>query len=117
MKASTIDEYISAQGDVARPVLAKVRTAIKEAIPDAEERIAWNMPTFWKKKNIIHFAAHKNHLGLYPGAEAIEHFKERLASYQTSKGAVQFQYAEPVPLDVVREMAQWCYSHKQQEKA
>ena len=66
----TIDEYIAAQDEAVQPRLREVRELLRTAIPEAEERISWSMPTYWKGRNIIHFAASKKHLGLYPGGEA-----------------------------------------------
>lgn len=106
----TIDEYIAAQAEEVWSLLNQVRDTIRESIPDAEERISWSMPTYWKKQNIIHFAAAKKHVGLYPGPEAVEHFKEKLAEYKTSKGAIQFSYSKPLPLSLISEIAKWCYS-------
>lgn len=73
------------QPEKIRPCLAAVRTALYSALPEAEERISWSMPTYWKGHNIIHFAAHKKHLGLYAGTEAVQAFRERLGGYKTSK--------------------------------
>ena len=64
-----MDEYIAVQDEVLQPRLREVRAILHTAIPDAEERISWSMPTYWKGRNIIHFAASKKHLGLYPGGE------------------------------------------------
>jgi len=104
----TIDAYIAAEGEEVRPLLQKVRAAIRAVVPHAEERLSWGMPTFWHKHNIIHFAAAKKHIGLYPGPMAIEHFAPRLAEYVTSKGAVQFPYNKPLPLELIADMARWC---------
>ncbi|HEY8350429.1 MAG TPA: DUF1801 domain-containing protein [Clostridia bacterium] len=104
----TVDEYIEAQLPEIRQILDKVRETIRKVLPDAEERIAYGMPTYRGKRNIIHFAAQKKHLGLYPGDKAIEHFADRLSGYKTSKGAVQFPYDRPIPLDLITEIAQWC---------
>jgi len=73
------------------------------------ERISWSMPTYWRRHNIIHFAAFKNHIGLYPGAKAIENFSDRLTEYKTSKGAVQLPYSKPIPFQLIAEIAKWCY--------
>jgi len=108
-QAKTIDEYISFQPMEVQPLLNKVRDTLRAALPDAEERISWRMPTYWKKKNIIHFAAFKNHIGIYPGDKAMEHFSDRLKEYKTSKGAWQIPYSKPLPLDLITEMARWCY--------
>lgn len=108
-KPKTIDEYILAQPESIQPLLNQVRNTIRAAIPYAEQRISWSMPTFWKNHNIIHFAAFKNHIGLYPGEEAIVHFADRLTKYKTSKGAAQFPYSKPLPLELIAEIAKWCY--------
>lgn len=106
---SNIDSYIAGQPDNVQPLLHQVRDAIREVLPEAEERISWSMPTYWYKHNIIHFAAFKNHIGLYPGVEAMKHFADQLTEYKTSKGAVQFQYSKPIPLKLIAEIARWCY--------
>ncbi|MGI6562373.1 MAG: iron chaperone [Clostridia bacterium] len=105
----TVDEYIQEQPEEIRPFLYQVRSAIKEVLPDADEIISWRMPTYKKKRNIIHFAAFKNHIGIYPGDEAILHFKERLSEYKTSKGAIRLPYTKPLPLDLIKEIALWCH--------
>ena len=108
-KPVTIDEYILMQPENIREILNKVRRSIREVLPDAKECISWSMPTYKGKQNIIHFAAFKNHLGIYPGDKAIEYFKDRLDGYRFSKGAVQFQYNEPVPYDLIAQIAKWCH--------
>ncbi len=106
----TIDDYIAAQPEETRRYLHAVRDAIRRALPEAQERISWSMPTFWKRQNLIHFAAFKKHVGLYPGPEAVEAFKEQLKEYKTSKGAIQLPYSKPLPLELVGEIARWCYA-------
>ncbi|HHW23568.1 MAG TPA: hypothetical protein GXX26_11930 [Clostridiaceae bacterium] len=108
-KPKTVDEYISLQPENVQPLLNQVRDTLRAALPDAEERISWSMPTYWKKHNIIHFAAFMKHIGIYPGDKAIEHFAEHLTEYKTSKGALQLPYSKPLPLDLLTEMAKWCY--------
>ena len=63
---TTVDEYILAQDEGIREQLRSVRTVLRSKLPDAAEKIAWSMPTYWKDHNIIHFAAQKKHIGLYP---------------------------------------------------
>lgn len=104
----TIDAYINGQPEHAQQYLKEVRNTIRAALPEAEERISWSMPTFWKQHNIIQFAGFKNHLSLYPGPEAVEEFSERLEAYKTSKGTIQFLYSKPIPLELIAEIARWC---------
>ena len=105
----TIDEYIAAQPESVQPFLIQVRDTIRAVLPEAQERISWSMPTYWNKHNIIHFAAFKKHIGIYPGPKAIENFADRLTEYKTSKGAVQLSYSKPLPLDLIADIAKWCY--------
>lgn len=103
----SIEEYIAQQPEDTRPYLRQVNAAIKAALPDAQEKISWSMPTYWKKRNIIHFAAFKKHIGLYPGPEAVEAFAERLTEYKTNKGSIQLPYSKPLPLELIAEIAKW----------
>jgi uncharacterized protein YdhG (YjbR/CyaY superfamily) len=105
-----IDDYIFAQAEAVQPLLQSVLKTLRKTLPTATEKISWQMPTFWQGRNLIHFAAQKNHLGIYPGAEAMERFAPRLAQYKTSKGAVQFPYQTfgGEQLALVAEIAAWC---------
>lgn len=105
----TIDAYIGAQPEHVRPLLNRVRDTLHAALPDAQERISWRMPTYWKGRNVIHFAAFKAHIGLYPGEQAMVEFADRLTAYKTSRGAIQIPYDKPLPLDLIAEIAKWCY--------
>lgn len=111
MNKTVIDEYIEKYPVDIQERLFKVREAILKAIPNAKEKISWQMPTFYLEKNIMHFAAFKNHLGVYPGASAIIHFADKLKNYKTSKGAIQFQYREEVPYLLIEEITRWCYEN------
>jgi uncharacterized protein YdhG (YjbR/CyaY superfamily) len=107
VKINTIDEYIAAQTEEVRPLLQSIREAIRAALPDAAEKIAWRMPTFWQGENIIHFAAFKKHIGLYPGEEAVTTFSERLRGYKTSKGAVHLPLDKPIDYKLIADIARW----------
>lgn len=105
----TIEQYIEAQIEEIQPYLREVQAAIHAAIPEAQERISWSMPTFWQGRNIIHFAANKKHIGLYAGEEAVVEFAERLKPYKTSKGTIRIPYEKPLPLELIADIAVWCY--------
>ncbi len=99
--SSTIDEYISGFPPHIREMLAAIRNVIKEAAPEAIEKISYGMPTFFLHKNLVHFAVQKNHIGFYPAPSGIEAFLEELSAYKTSKGAVQFPLDKPLPFDLI----------------
>ena len=106
----TVDEYILAQDEGIRDQLQSIRSVLKSELPDATEKISWSMPTYWKGNNIIHFAAAKKHIGLYPGPEAVEHFAEKLdqAGCPYSKGAIRIPCSVELPLSLIAEIAAWC---------
>ncbi len=107
----SIKEYISEQDKTIQPKLELIYNTIHDAIPDAEERLSWGMPTFWKGRNIIHFAPAKKHIGLYPGPEAIEAFADKLVEYKTSKGAIQLPNDKDLPLELIADIARWSYEN------
>lgn len=102
-------DYINNQDIKYQDRLREVRAAILAVIPQAKEKITWAMPTFWDEHNIIHFAAFKKHMGLYPGPDAIVFFADRLKNYKTSKGAIQFPYDKAFDLELIQDIAEWCY--------
>ena len=109
IKPQNIDEYIAVQDEAVRPKLNQIRSILRAAIPDAEEKISWSMPTYWKGKNIIHFAASKKHIGLYPGGEATTVFADELADYDVSKGTIRLPYDKELPEELITKIAKWCY--------
>lgn len=96
-----IDEYITRSPANVQESLEKLRMTIRAAAPQAVEAISYQMPTFKQYGNLVHFAAHKNHIGFYPAPSGIEKYKNELAPYKCSKGAVQFPLDKPIPYDVV----------------
>ena len=88
--------------------LCLIREALKEALPEAEERISWSMPTYWKEHNILHFASSKKHIGLYPGPEAVVEFSQELKNYKTDKGTIRIPYGK-VDTELIKRIAIWCY--------
>lgn len=104
---STIDEYIAAQPEAVQPLLQQVRKTVRSAAPKAIEKISWRMPTFWQGENLIHFAAFKDHLSIFPGGEAAEAFAERLTGYKTSKGTIQFPLNKPIDFQLIADITRW----------
>ena len=109
MKAefTSIDEYIATFSEDIQAKLQEIRQTIKAAAPDASEKIAYAMPTFFLKGNLVHFAAFKNHIGFYPAPRGIEAFQEELSKYKGAKGSVQFPIDEPMPVDLIRRIVEY----------
>ena len=104
---TTIDEYIANFPKGVRETLQELRATIKNAAPEAEEAISYQMPTFKLKGNLVHFAAYKNHIGFYPTPSGIEKFKEELSAYEGAKGSVKFPIDQPLPLDTIAKIVKF----------
>jgi uncharacterized protein YdhG (YjbR/CyaY superfamily) len=102
-----IDTYIRLFPADVQDRLHALRAVIKEEAPEALEKISYGMPTFAQYGNICHFAAFKNHIGFFPGANGIAMFLSEMSGYVTSKGTVQFPYATPMPFDLVRRIVRF----------
>ena len=104
---TSIDEYIATFPKEIQKILEELRATIKASAPDAEEKISYQMPTFYLKGNLIHFAAFKNHIGVYPSPSGTQAFKRELSIYQGAKGSIKFPIDEPLPLELVRKIVKF----------
>jgi uncharacterized protein YdhG (YjbR/CyaY superfamily) len=102
-----IDKYISEFPQDVQEKLAKLRSTIREAAPEAKEKISYQMPAVDLNGILVYYAAHKSHIGFYPTASGIENFKDKLSEYKMSKGAVQFPLDKPVPYELVSEIVKF----------
>lgn len=104
---NTIDEYIMQFPIEVQEKLKTLRKVIKEAAPEAEEKISYKMPTFTLSGNLVHFACYKNHIGFYPTPSGIEAFKEELSKYKWAKGSVQFPIKESLPYELISKIVKY----------
>jgi len=103
----TIDEYIAAFPKKTQKILKEIRATIKAAAPTAVEKISYQMPTFYLNGNLIHFAAYKNHIGIYPTPSGTEEFKRELSIYKSGKGSIQLPVDEPMPLKLISKIVKF----------
>ncbi|MDQ1266493.1 MAG: hypothetical protein QG635_1645 [Bacteroidota bacterium] len=103
IKFKTVDEYVSVFPENVRVILEQLRNIIKHEAPEAAELISYNMPAFKLGKILVYYAAHKEHIGFYPANSIlIEILKDELLDYETSKGAIQFPYKKPLPINLIK---------------
>ncbi len=101
----TIDAYISAFPKHVQDTLEAIRRTIQRAAPEAEEAISYRMPAFKLKGHaLVYFAAFKSHIGLYPPPP--EALKKAVSPYAGPKGNLKFPLDKPIPLDLVKKIAQ-----------
>ena len=100
-KPENIDQYIANFPIETQKLLQQIRETIHKAVPEAKEVISYGMPAFKQNTVLVYFAGYAKHIGFYPTGSGLEAFKEEVAQYKWSKGAVQFPLNKPLPLDLI----------------
>ncbi|NWL88473.1 hypothetical protein DMN77_12925 [Paenibacillus sp. 79R4] len=103
----SIDHYIATFPPDIQEILEKIRQVIREAAPEAVEKISYQMPTFAQQGNVVHIAAFKNHIGFYPAPSGIDEFEQELAPYKAGKGTIQFPFGQPIPYDLITKIVKF----------
>lgn len=98
---ASVDEYIAAYPPKIRAILRRIRTTIRKAAPDAEERISYRMPSFTLNGTLVYYAAFKNHVGLYPPVRGDAKLLKDVAKYANEKGNLRFPLDEPIPYALI----------------
>jgi len=101
---SNIDEYISSFPQDVQKILTDIRTTIRAAAPGAKETIKYDIPTYMLHGNVIHFAAYKEHISIFPNP-ADPTLTDELAKYHAGKGTLQFPIKESMPLELIWRIA------------
>lgn len=105
-KFESVTAYLAAQPPRNRAILQKIRKTIKHSAPEVKERISYNIPGFECNGMLLWMAGFKNHVSVYPVTAAMERkLKKEIAPYRVSKGTLQFVLDDPVPYDLISEIA------------
>jgi uncharacterized protein YdhG (YjbR/CyaY superfamily) len=104
---ASVDAYLAAQPEHARPVLEAVRAAIRAALPAAEELISYQIPAYRVAgRTAIFFAGWKSHYSLYPvSAALVAAFAGELEPFEVEKGTIRFPLGAPVPAELIGRIA------------
>jgi len=103
----TVDEYIAGFPLKVQTILLKLRKVVRDAAPEATEKISYQMPTYFLNGNLVHFAAFKNHIGFYPTPSAVAGFSAELVGYKNAKGSIQFPIDQPLPYSLIERMVRF----------
>jgi len=114
---TSIDDYIATFPPPTQVILQQIRAALRQALPDATEKISYQMPTFYLNGNVVHFAAWKDHIGFYPAPNGLAQFEPELAAYNRSKGSVHFPLDQPLPIDLIQRIARFRAEENRQKAA
>lgn len=112
-KISSVDEYIAQFPTEVQKLLRLIRATIVLEIPEAVEVISYGIPTYKLERNLVHFAGYKNHIGFYPGPDALTKFENEISAFKHSKGAVQFPINKELPLNLVAEITRYVFIQNQ----
>lgn len=116
-KPSNIEEYINAAPENAQQKLKEIRNILKEVAPNASEELKWGHPTFVENRILFSYAAFKNHLNFVPTAPAMQPFLKELANYTTNKDSIRFPYDEPLPIELIKKIADYRVSDLKENDA
>ncbi len=112
----TVEGYISSFPEDIQEKLQKIRETIKQAAPDSEELISYNMPAYKFHGTLVYFAVHTKHIGFYPFPSAIASFKKEASVYETSKGSIRFPLDKPIPYRLIRKIVQYRVNENMKKK-
>lgn len=105
----SVDEYIAAQPEALQSVLQRVRSILRKAVPDAEEVVSYQIPTYKLHGSaVLYLGGWTKHYSLYAGTGGVVTvFKDDLAPYQVSKGTIRFPLSEPVSVKLIERIVKF----------
>jgi len=106
-KPTSISEYIASYPFDIQERLQLIRETFQKVVPHATEKISYGIPTIFHKKNLVHFAAYKAHIGIYAMPEANAAFKEELSKYKFDKRSIQLPHNEPIPVALLERLIEF----------
>lgn len=100
-----VDAYLAGLPDDVRPLLTALRKAIKTAAPQAEELIAYGMPTYKFHGTLVHFVMQKKHCSfIVVGKAVVEAFARELDDFDISGTTIHFTPEQPLPASLVKKL-------------
>lgn len=103
-RSKEVDSYIKKFPEEVQNRLNRIRSLVEELCPEAEEKIGYGMPGYYLNGPLVYYAGYEKHIGLYPTPVGMEEFKQRLESYKTGKGSVQFPHDRELPMDLIEDV-------------
>ncbi|MGX1778739.1 iron chaperone [Nocardia brasiliensis] len=105
-QTATVDTYIASFPEDVRSILEQIRDSIKRVLPEATEAISYDIPTFKVNgHNVVHFAAWKHHVSVYPIPAGDKAFERAVEPYRAGKGTLKFPLTKPIPYDLIADIA------------
>lgn len=105
-RSAEVDEYVECFPPQVQEILENIRSMFLDMVSDGHDAMRYGIPTIIWNGNLIHFAAFKTHIGVYPAPRDAAEFKDELAGYKGGKGTVQFPLSKPIPYELIRRIAE-----------
>lgn len=98
----SVDQYIASRPETVQSVLERVRSTIRQAVPQAEESISYKIPAYKLYGDpVLYFAGWKQHFSIYPAtASVVAAFKDDITPY-VFKSTLRFPLSQPVPVKLI----------------
>ena len=106
-KFASVDEYIASFPPDVRDVLQEVRRTIHEVVPDAGEKISYQIPTITLDgKALMYFSGWKSHIAVYPIPPLDDALAADIAPYRSGQGTLKFPLTKPIPYPLITRLTQ-----------
>lgn len=98
-----IEDYLKAVPPNERAALKALRAVIREAAPEATEKISYRIPMFYHCGPLVSYAAFKGHCSFFvQSTNLVKAMWPELKEYATVKGTIHFTADEPLPNTLVK---------------
>jgi uncharacterized protein YdhG (YjbR/CyaY superfamily) len=104
-RAATVGDYIASCPRAVQPILRKLRTTVRKALPQATECISYGIPAYKLQGVVVYFAAFKQHIGVFPPVRGTPELMKAVAPYAGPKGNLRFPLAKPIPFALIARIA------------
>ena len=102
------DDYIHSFPPNVQAVLKKIRSTIRQVIPNATEAISYQVPAFKVNgRYIIYFAGWKEHVSLYPIPTGPAGFDKEIEPHTSGKGTIKFPLDKPIPYSLIKKVVKF----------
>lgn len=100
------DYFVSFDGETLKR-LQELRAIVLEVVPDAEERISYNIPAYFKnKKMVCYISGYAHHVSMYPGRIPGPEYEKKFGEYMSGKSTLKFPHEKPLPIKLAKEFVQ-----------
>ena len=110
---TSVDEYIAACPEQAQSYVQKIRETIQATVPEAREKISYQIGAFeLNGKGFIGFAGWNKHVSIYPIPSGSDAFNKEISKYADGKGTLKFPLDKPLPVKLISRAVKYLVADK-----